>query len=117
METITEKINHLNGLVMEGKLLEAFELYYDDGVVMQENETQPTIGKAQNRTRETKFLGDIVEFRQAKVLNVGAGKDVSFVTWYFDYTHKDWGVRNYTQVSVQHWKDGKIIREQFFYGN
>ena len=27
------------------------------------------------------------------------------------------GALENTQVSVQHWKDGKIIREQFFYGN
>jgi len=39
------------------------------------------------------------------------------VKWHFDYTHKEWGTRNYTQVSVQHWKNGKIVKEQFFYGN
>ena len=117
MKAIKEKINHLNELISGGKLLDAFELYYDDDVVMQENETLPTIGKDQNRKRENEFLNNITEFRGAKVLNVAAGDDVSFVTWHFDYTHKEWGVRNYTQVSVQHWKDGKIVKEQFFYGN
>jgi hypothetical protein len=117
MKQINEKINHLNQLVQDGKLLDAFELYYDDEVVMQENEMQPTIGKEQNRKRENEFLNNVTEFRGAKVLNVGAGDNVSFVTWQYDYTHKEWGVRNYTQVSVQHWKDGKIVKEQFFYGN
>jgi len=41
----------------------------------------------------------------------------SMVQWHVDYTHKDWGVRNYKQVSVQDWKDGRIIKEQFFYGS
>jgi hypothetical protein len=27
------------------------------------------------------------------------------------------GVRDYTQVSIQEWKDGKIIRETFVYAN
>lgn len=117
MKAITEKLNHLNQLVLDGKLLDAFEMYYDDEVVMQENETPPTIGKEQNRKRENEFLNNILEFRGAKVLNVAAGDDVSFVTWQYDYTHKEWGVRKYTQVSVQHWKDGKIVKEQFFYGN
>ncbi len=117
MNTISEKITHLNQLVESGKLLDAFELYYDDEVAMQENELQPTIGKNQNRDREKQFLGNITEFRGAKALNVGVGNDTSFVTWHFDYTHKEWGTRNYKQVSVQHWKDGKIIKEQFFYGN
>ena len=37
MQTLKEKINHLNQLVLEGKALDAFEMYYDDEVVMQEN--------------------------------------------------------------------------------
>ena len=38
MQTIKEKVNHLNQLILEGKALEGFDLYYDDEVVMQENE-------------------------------------------------------------------------------
>ena len=58
-----------------------------------------------------------VEFRNASVLGVAVGDNISYVTWHYDYTHREWGVRNYTQVSVQHWKDGRIIREQFIYSN
>jgi hypothetical protein len=117
MKTINEKISHLNQLILDGKLLDGFEMYYDDEVVMQENEMAPTIGKQANREREKKFLSDVTDFRGAKALHVATGENVSYVTWHFDYTHKEWGVRNYTQVSVQHWKDGKIVKEQFFYGN
>jgi hypothetical protein len=84
---------------------------------MQENNQQPTIGKATNRQREIEFFAAITEFRGAKPLQVTIGEGVTMVKWEYDYTHKDWGVRNYTQVSVQEWQDGKIIREQFFYGN
>ncbi|MES1225468.1 MAG: SnoaL-like domain-containing protein [Bacteroidota bacterium] len=117
MSTNAEKINHVNQLVVEGKLMDAFEMYYDDEVVMQENAMEPTVGKEANRRRELQFLSDVIEFRGAKALHVAAAENVSYVTWQFDYTHKDWGVRNYTQVSVQHWKNGKIVKEQFFYGN
>lgn len=117
MQTLKEKIEHLNKLVLEGKALEAFEMYYDDEVVMQENETTPTIGKEANRRREQEFFGGITEFRGASPLNVAVGNDTTMVIWHYDYTHKDWGVRNYKQVSVQHWKNGRIVKEQFFYGN
>ncbi len=117
MQTISEKINHLNQLILEGKALEGFELYYDDEVVMQENELAPTVGKDANRKREQDFFGSITEFRVAKAMDVAVGENISYVKWHFDYTHKDWGIRNYTQVSVQQWKNGKIIKEQFFYGN
>jgi hypothetical protein len=117
MQTIKEKINHLNQLILEGKALEGFELYYDDDVVMQENDQLPVVGKAANRQREIEFFNGITEFRSAKALDVAIGDNTSFVKWYFDYTHKDWGVRTYNQVAIQHWKDGKIVKEQFFYGN
>ena len=117
METLREKIEQLNQLVLEGKPLDAFERYYDDDVIMQENETVPTVGKTANRQREQKFFNSIVDFRAAEVLHVAVGDNITMVLWHYDYTHQEWGVRNYTQVSVQQWKNGRIIREQFFYGN
>lgn len=117
MTTLLEKISDLNDLVLQGKALEAFDKYYHDDVVMQENENAPTIGKESNRKREEEFFSSITEFRGARPLKVSIGEDVTMVQWHYDYTHKDWGVRNYTQVSVQEWKDGKIVKEQFFYGN
>jgi hypothetical protein len=116
MNTIKEKLSHLNQLILDGKMMDGFEMYYADDVVMQENELAPTIGKTANRERELQFLNNIADFRGALFSNVAAGDNFSYVTWQFDYTHKEWGVRNYTQVNVQHWKDGKIIKEQFFYG-
>ena len=117
MQTIKEKINHLNQLILEGKAMEGFDLYYDDEVVMQENENPATVGKEANRQREIDFFGSITEFRGANAADVVVGENISYVKWHFDYTHKDWGVRSYTQVSVQEWKNNKTIREQFFYGS
>ena len=117
MQKLKEKISHLNSLVLEGKALDAFEMYYHDDVIMQENEMTPTVGKEANRLREQQFFSGIVDFRGASVLDLAIDENVSFVKWHYDYTHKDLGERKFVQVSVQHWKDGKIIREQFFYGN
>lgn len=117
MSALLAKIDDLNDLVLQGKALEAFEKYYHDEVIMQENQNTPTVGKEANRQRETEFFSSITEFRSAKPLKITIGEGVSMVQWHYDYTHKDWGVRNYSQVSVQEWKDGKIIKEQFFYGN
>jgi ketosteroid isomerase-like protein len=117
MQNILDQLNHLNELVLSGRVLEAFDQYYHDDVTMQENDQPPTVGKAGNREREIEFLSKVTDFRHASVSHVAVGDHVSYVTWQYDYTHADWGVRNYTQISVQHWKDGKIIREQFFYAN
>jgi hypothetical protein len=114
---IENSLKDLNDLVLEGKLMDAFEKYYHDDVAMQENNHPPVTGKSANRQRELEFLSNITEFRNAHVRGIGIGDDVSFVEWAYDYTHKEWGIKNYTQISVQRWKDGKIIHEQFFYAN
>jgi hypothetical protein len=84
---------------------------------MQENDQPSTITKDANRKRELEFLGNVTEFRKAEVQAVAIGEDISSVIWSYDYSHREWGTRNYTQVSIQHWKDGKIIKEHFIYNN
>lgn len=116
-QEIRQSLLHLNQLVLEGKMMDAFERYYHEDVSMQENALPATVGKAMNRRRELEFLGNITEFRNAAVKEIAVGDGVSCVIWEYDYTHREWGERNYTQVSVQHWKDGRIIKEQFIYLN
>ncbi|HIC31886.1 MAG TPA: nuclear transport factor 2 family protein, partial [Flavobacteriaceae bacterium] len=101
----------------QGKAMDAFEKYYHQDVSMQENENPPTLGKKKNREREMEFFDSIVEFRGAKPLKVSVGEGISMVEWHYDYSHKDWGDRNYTQISVQEWKNGQIIREKFYYNS
>lgn len=114
---LRELVEDLNSMILEGKALEAFEKYYAEDVVMQENELLPTFGKAANREREKEFFSKIVEFTDADVKAVAVGDDVTMVEWFFDYTHKEWGRRTYHQVAVQRWKDGKIVHERFYYGS
>jgi hypothetical protein len=114
---IENAIQDLNSLVLSGKALEAFDKYYHDDVSMQENDLPPMVSKEANRKREIEFFNNVTEFRGAEVKGVGVGDDISFVIWHYDYTHKDWGVRNYSQISIQQWKDGKIINEKFVYAN
>jgi hypothetical protein len=114
---IKNSLADLNSLVINGNLMEAFEKYYHDDIEMQENSNPPVKGKEFHRKREVEFLSNVSEFRSASVSGLAINGNTSFVTWNYDYTHKEWGVRKYTQVSVQQWLDGKIIKEQFFYGN
>jgi ketosteroid isomerase-like protein len=114
METFKKTVDELNSMVSQGKLLEAFDLYYADDVVMQENETAPRVGKAANRTVEEGFVNGLTAF-SATPTAVGIGDNVSVVEWYYDFNHKEWGPQKKNQVSVQHWKDGKIVKEKFYY--
>jgi hypothetical protein len=114
---IENSLQDLNNLVLSGKLLEAFDKYYHDDVTMQENDLPPTISKDVNRLREIEFLNKVTAFRKAEVKGLGVGDNISFVIWNYDYTHSEWGNRNYSQVAIQEWKEGKIVREKFVYAN
>ena len=117
MTDLKTKITELNDMVLQGRTIEAFEKFYADDVIMQENASTPTVGKVENRHREEIFLSQLIDFRSARVLNVAVGDHVTMVEWAYDYTHKEWGRRNYTQVAIQHWRNNQIFKEQFFYGN
>ena len=115
MSKLLENITEINQHIMQGKALDAFETFYHDDVEMQENNAEPTRGKSANREREIEFFGAITEFRGAKPLHVTVGDNTTMVEWEFDFTHKDWGERKFTQISVQEWKDDQIIKERFYY--
>jgi hypothetical protein len=117
ISTLKENVATLNQMILEGKILEAFEKFYADGVVMQDNDYPVRVGKDVNRQYEEAFVGGLTAFRGAKVLNTIISDDIAVVEWWMDFTHKDYGDRNYTQVAVQRWKNGQIVEEKFYYNN
>jgi len=115
---LADRVAELNNMIQSGQVLEAFDKFYSDDVVMQENENPVTTGKAACRLHEEAFVNGITEFRKGEVKNVMISDNISVVEWDYDFTHSDWGVRNYTQVSVQRWNDeGQIVNEKFYYNS
>ncbi len=106
----------LNTMIQNGEALEAFEKFYADSVVMQENEQDPTVGKDANREREKAFFGSVTELRKIAVVASAAQGSTSFSQWFMDYTHKDNGDLAYHQVAVRTWENGKVVKEVFYYG-
>jgi hypothetical protein len=108
-------ITEITSMIQNGKALEAFEKYYDETVVMQENETEPRIGKEANRKYEEAFFGSIAEWRKASVKSISVGNDVSAVEWEMEMVHKQYGPISRKQVAIQKWRNGKIVSEKFYY--
>jgi ketosteroid isomerase-like protein len=119
MSSIKENVEELNAMILQGDIMGAFEKFYAEDIVMQDNETPARVGKDSNREFEKEFVNNLTEFRGAEVKNILISEEagVAAVEWFMDYTHKEWGTRTYTQVAVQRWKDGKIVSEKFFYNN
>lgn len=109
-------VDELNQMILQGKIMEAFEKFYADNVVMQDNDYPLRVGKAENRAFEQSFVDNLTAFRGAKLGNVTViDGGIAAIEWWFDYTHKEWGDRTYSQIAVQRWKDGQIVEEKFYH--
>jgi ketosteroid isomerase-like protein len=114
--TDISKLDHeLNQAVLAGDILGAFDKYYADDVVMQENDAEPVPGKAANRKREQEFVNSVEQFHSAKLLGEAVNGDVSYSEWSYDVTFKGAGRVKMEQVSARRWKNGKVSHERFYY--
>jgi ketosteroid isomerase-like protein len=107
--------NELNQMILRGQILDAFEKFYADDVVMQENLTTPKVGKDVNRKAEQEFVGSIEQFHGAALLGSAVNGDRSYSEWEFDATYKGGHRVKLTQVAVRQWKKGLIAHERFYY--
>jgi len=105
----------LNDMVLSGKALEAFEQFYADDVVMQENSDEPRVGKDVNRKAEQDFFASLEAFHEGKVLASAVNGDTSFSEWFMDVTFKGGQRYKLAQVAVRKWKNGKIVHERFYH--
>jgi ketosteroid isomerase-like protein len=105
----------LNQLVAQGKALDAFEKYYAEDVVMQENTDEPRRGKAACREAERQFFASVENVHRLAVTRSAVGEGVSFSEWEFDITFKNGQRTQQSQVSRRLWKDGQVVDERFYY--
>ena len=113
--SVQELDKQLNDDVLSGKITDAFEKYYADDVVMQENSEEPRVGKAANRKAEEEFMASVEAFHGASVKASAVNGDVTFSEWEMDITFKGGKRAKFNQVAVRKWKNGKIAHERFFY--
>jgi SnoaL-like domain len=105
----------LNQLVLQGQILPAFDRFYAENVVMQENNSPASEGKAANRIREEQFVDSIAQFHHAALLGSATSGNRSFSEWVMDVTFKN-GIRvKLEQVAVRQWEHGQVVHERFYY--
>ena len=113
-EELRKRIDDINHLIMNGGLYDALEKYYAADVVVMEKDQVVADNLEANVAREKEFLGGVSEWREAKILHVAAGEDVTMTEWHLDFVHEVYGHKKGNQVAVQAWRDGKVVREQFY---
>lgn len=117
MGVIAERDQKLNAAIDSGKVIEVFRDVYHPDIQMWENDQANPPGLDANFEREKQFFGSITEFRGGGVTKsaVDEAAGISFAEMWFDCTLANGHVMKMTEVAVRTWKDGKIVKEQFFY--
>ena len=111
MSDLAEKVKELNQLIQEFRYPEALDKFYHPDLKTQENEDEPIVGLDAYREAGKKFTGAISNY-SAEVKNVIISDQMSVVEWHYQFDHAQMGRWDRLQLSVQRWKDGKIIHER-----
>lgn len=114
-ETNRKNIQAVIEGITSGKLLEGFETYYAEDVVMTENgdPEQTRTGKPVCRDYEKAFVAN-AEFHDVRVGDIVADGDRTGYEMYMDATVFGTRIQR-TQWAHQVWKDGQIVKEIFYY--
>lgn len=116
MTDLKNKVNALNKLIINGDTIMAMEIFYASDIEMQENEDTPRKGKMVCIATEKSNLQKVKNV-ESKLLNqaVDEEKNIVFSEWEILVTYNDDRKFMLKQVSVQHWLNGQIIHEKFYY--
>lgn len=113
-ESLKAAVDDLNSLMMSGDLFVALDKYYAPNVTVLEKDHVVAESHEANVAREKEFIAGITDWREGTILSVAVGENVTMTEWHLDFVHEAYGHKKGNQVTVQHWVDGKIVREQFY---
>lgn len=115
MSDLNTRDQQLNDMILQGRILEAFDQFYADDVVMEEDGNE-RVGKDANREYEEQFVNSLEAFHSAEINARGVDEDnnVTFSEWSMDMTLEGVGRVQQEQVAVRTWDDGQITHEKFY---
>lgn len=113
--TLRHRVDTLNTMIQQGRIMDAMNEFYADDVVMSENDAEATVGLEANLVREQDFVHN-TQWHGVELMDVVVDDDTAMVRWWVDFTNASYGQRlSFTQVAFQKWRDGKIVEERFYY--
>src|SRR6476469_8743200 len=109
-----DHVTRLVRYVEANRILDAIDELYDEYVSMQDNHNPPVVGQAANRERERQFFGGIT-LHQHRALSIAVDGDQAVIHWLLEFAGGDGKRYRLDQLAHQEWKDGRIVRERFYY--
>ncbi|KAM9984078.1 hypothetical protein ACTFIY_000751 [Dictyostelium cf. discoideum] len=98
--------------IQTNKILEVFDKYYHDDVVMYENGNSTNrVGKAANRKAEENFANTSI-INEARLIKLIADGENTAYEMFMDFTSGGQHIKE-NQWAFQQWSNGLIIKEEF----
>lgn len=113
--SIQRNIERLIQFVEAGDYLTAIETLYAPDATMQENNLPPRSGLLALLENERLMMQNFKQIHQSTAISYVVEGDRAAINWLFDITLQDGSRFQLDEIAYQQWKDGKIVRERFFY--
>jgi hypothetical protein len=114
-----EVASRLVQLCREGKNVNAINELYDDNVVSFEPEGSPMAGKTVGRDAvlesTNKWFDSVEQLHSAQISDPIVAGNFFACTMTIDATYKERGRNSMDELCVYEVRDGKIVKDQFFY--
>jgi len=114
MKSFNSTVVAFNHLILEKKFKEALDEFYADDVIFTINLNPPIVGTPALRVAVDEFLQNTV-IEKIELVSLMIEENLSVTNWYRALEHKKFGRMARHQLSVQRWKNNKIIQENLFY--
>ncbi len=114
METFNGTVVAFNLLIQQNNFIDALHRFYDDEVVSADNLNPPHVGKAALKAEVENFMANAT-IHKIELVSVMIENNLSVTNWYYNFDPKKLGEISAHQLSVQRWKNNKIIQENHFY--
>jgi len=101
--------------VEENKHDKAIEEYYTIDASMQENESEPRVGRDLLVENERKILSRVKLMKSRCIRPVFINGDNVIIRWFFEFEWLDGTITKIEEIAYQRWQGEKILEEKFFY--
>ena len=111
--SISENVQELIDLTLNGKWETAYEKFYHQDLLKVDLDGIEVNGKEQNIQLGKRFAASISNVRAFSSAGYIVEGNRSFISWSFDFDVEG-NPFKVEEVAIQDWQDGKIIKERFF---
>ena len=112
-----QKAQDMYAMIGQGQMMEAFEKYYHEDVVMVEATGEVRKGKAANREFGQQWMATLKEMHGGGVTAITSNGEegITMVESWMEATFQDGNKIKMEEVCVQKWQGDHIIHERFYY--